>query len=59
MNFYPRWTLAQYEAEKKQEKVHNTYYNNMVCYINNKNSDTDSHQSKVIKEPSCTHPPLP
>ena len=28
-------------------KVHNTYYNNMVCYINNKQSDTDSHQSKV------------
>ena len=27
--------------------MHNTYYNNMVCYINNKQSDTDSHQSKV------------
>jgi len=45
--FGSRWTLAQYQAEKRQEKVHNTYYNNMVCYINNKQSDTDSHQSKV------------
>ena len=41
-----RWTLAQTESsellQKKQEDLHNTYYNNMVMYINNKNSDTDS-----------------
>ena len=36
-----RWTLAQYAVEVKQEKVQNTYYNNIFCYINNKNSDTD------------------
>jgi len=49
--FGSRWTLAQTETaesrQEKQEKLHNTYYNNMVCYINNKNSDTDSTMSAI------------
>jgi hypothetical protein len=49
--FGSRWTLAQTESaesrQEKQEKLHNTYYNNMVCYINNKNSDTDSTMSAI------------
>ena len=27
--------------------MHNTYYNNMMCYINYRNNDTDSQVSKV------------
>jgi len=49
--FGSRWTLAQTESaesrQERQEKLHNTYYNNMVCYINNKNSDTDSTMSAI------------
>ena len=41
-----RWTLAQTDSvetlKERQERLHNTYYNNMVCYINNKNGDGDS-----------------
>ena len=48
---FDRWTLAQTESsellQKKQEDLHNTYYNNMVMYINNKNSDTDSTVSGI------------
>lgn len=47
-----RWTIAQSAAreqlESKQEKVHNTYYNNMMCYINYRQAnDTDSAVSKA------------
>jgi len=41
-----RWTIAQpsnrEQMEARQEKMHNTYYNNMMCYINYKQNDTDS-----------------
>ena len=33
--------------KERQERLHNTYYNNMVCYINNKNGDADSALSAV------------
>ena len=51
VDYFDRWTLAQTESsellQKKQEDLHNTYYNNMVMYINNKNSDTDSTVSGI------------
>ena len=44
--FLFRWTLAQTESseliQEKQDKLHNTYYNNMVMYINNKTGDNES-----------------
>jgi len=49
--FGSRWTLAQPDSaesrKERREKLQNTYYNNMVCYINNKNSDTESTMSAV------------
>ena len=46
MSVPSRWTLAQTDSvetlRERQERLHNTYYNNMVCYINNKNGDGDS-----------------
>ena len=53
-----RWTLAQTESsellQKKQEDLHNTYYNNMVMYINNKSGDNESSLSglRVSEETS-------
>ena len=48
-----RWTLAQAESTelltKKQEDLHNTYYNNMVMYINNKQGDNESSMSSGLK----------
>ena len=48
-----RWTLAQAESSellsKKQEDLHNTYYNNMVMYINNKQGDTESSMSSGLR----------
>ena len=48
-----RWTLAQAESTelltKKQEDLHNTYYNNMVMYINNKQGDTESSMSSGLR----------
>ena len=45
-NTFFRWTLAQTESseliQEKQDKLHNTYYNNMVMYINNKTGDNES-----------------
>ncbi|XP_023340024.1 uncharacterized protein LOC111710193 [Eurytemora carolleeae] len=57
LNQYPlskqygsRWTIAQpstrEQLEARQEKIHNTYYNNMMCYINYRQNDTDSATSK-------------
>ena len=44
-----RWTLAQPEAaglmQSKQDQKNNTYYNNMIMYINNKQGDNDSTMS--------------
>ena len=46
-----RWTLAPAEAatlmQGKQDKKNNTYYNNMIMYINNKNGDNDSTMSAI------------
>merc|ERR1719210_2502628 len=46
-----RWTLAPAEAatlmQGKQDKKNNTYYNNMIMYINNKNGDNDSTMSAM------------
>ena len=48
-----RWTLAQAESTelltKKQEDLHNTYYNNMVMYINNKQGDNESSMSSGLR----------
>merc|ERR1711953_159041 len=45
------WTLAQPEtaelAKEKKDRRNNTYYNNMIMYINNKNGDTDSTMSAI------------
>ena len=51
-----RWTIDKYQQEVRQEKVHNTYYNNMLCYITYKQgNDTDSaskvNLSKYTKSP--------
>ena len=51
-----RWTLAQQDTvglvQEKKEKRNNTYYNNMIMYINNKNGDNESTMSaiKVISQ---------
>ena len=41
--------MAQTESseliQEKQDKLHNTYYNNMVMYINNKQGDNESSMS--------------
>ena len=47
-----RWTLAQPETagqlrQEKQDRKNNTYYNNMVMYINNKQGDNDSTVSGI------------
>ena len=53
-----RWTLAQPETAglvgEKKDLRNNTYYNNMIMYINNKNGDNDSTMSaiKVIQLPT-------
>ena len=48
---FSRWTLAQPEtaelAKEKKDRRNNTYYNNMIMYINNKNGDTDSTMSAI------------
>ena len=47
-----RWTLAQPETagqlrQEKQDRKNNTYYNNMIMYINNKQGDNDSTVSGI------------
>ena len=46
-----RWTLAQQDTaglvQEKKDKRNNTYYNNMIMYINNKNGDNDSTMSAI------------
>ena len=43
--------MAQTESseliQEKQDKLHNTYYNNMVMYINNKTGDNESTLSGI------------
>ena len=54
--FGSRWTLAQQETaglvQGKKDLRNNTYYNNMIMYINNKNGDNESAMSaiKVINQ---------
>ena len=49
--FGSRWTLAQPETaglmQEKQDRKNNTYYNNMIMYINNKNGDNESTMSAL------------
>ena len=33
--------------QEKQDRKNNTYYNNMIMYINNKNGDNDSTMSAM------------
>ena len=52
--FGSRWTLAQPETaglmQDKQDRKNNTYYNNMIMYINNKNGDNESTMSAMKVE---------